>query len=122
VLLGIIGPGTCFGELGLLASVPSIYTVIAYSDVYALRVTEGRMGDFIQENHASVMQIMKNMANTMIRMQKQIMLLQNELSIYSKDKDELNEAKKDIIRSIYNPKAMNMRGKMHFLGNNTKKT
>ena len=80
VLIGIIGPGACFGELGLLMHAPAIYTIIAYTDVYCLRVTEGKIGDFIQENHSSILQIMKNMANNMIIMQRQILELGEELS------------------------------------------
>ncbi len=36
LLLGIIGPQSCFGEFGMLIGAPSIYTVAAYSDVYAM--------------------------------------------------------------------------------------
>ncbi len=119
VLLGIIGPGACFGEMGLLMKAPAIYTIIAYSDVYAIRVTEDRVGNFIQENHSSVLQIMKNMANTMAIMQHQIMALSEELSTYTKkDDNSFEEVKKELLRSLYNPNGSGMRGKMYFLGNN----
>ncbi|MCR4754580.1 MAG: Crp/Fnr family transcriptional regulator [Lachnospiraceae bacterium] len=118
-LIGIIGPGAVFGEFGLLLEKPAIYTVIAYSDVYALRVTEGRIGDFIKENHSSVIQIMKNMANTMSIMQRQIMDLSEEVAALSKRADAKVEAK-DLIReySVYNPRNphANANAKMHFLG------
>ncbi len=90
VLLGILGKGDCFGEFGLLLHKPAIYTVIAYSDLVLLRVTEDRMGMFIQENHTSVFQIMKSMANTMMIMQHQISQLNEEL-------DEKNKTNKRII-------------------------
>ena len=38
------------------------------------------MGDFIKENPESIMQIMKNMANNMMKMQHQITQLSTELS------------------------------------------
>lgn len=79
VLLGIIGPQSVFGEFGLLLRKPAIYTVVAYSDVYALRVTEGDMGDFVQENHKYIIDIMRNMANMMMVMQTQINMLTSEL-------------------------------------------
>ena len=120
VLLGIIGPGACFGELGLLMESPAIYTVIAYSDVYAIRVTEERIGNFIQENHSSILQIMKNMAKTMSIMQYQIMALSEELSSYTKeDSDSFEQVKKELLRDLYNPRAAaGMKGKMYFMGNN----
>ncbi len=118
VLLGIVGPGTCFGELGLLLKAPSIYTVIAYSDVYAIRVTEDRMGNFIQENHSSALQIMKNMAHTMAIMQHQIMALSDEINSYTKkDEDTFEDMKKELLQSLYNPNGLGMRGKMYFMGN-----
>ncbi len=55
VLLGLLGEGACFGEFGLLLHKPAIYTVIAYSSLILERVTEGTIGDFIQENHESVL-------------------------------------------------------------------
>ena len=120
VLLGIIGPGACFGELGLLMEAPAIYTVVAYSDVYAIRVTEERIGNFIQENHSSILQIMKNMAKTMSIMQYQIMALSEELNSYTKeDSDNFEQVKKELLRSLYNPRAAaGMKGKMYFMGNN----
>ena len=120
VLLGIIGPGAVFGELGMLMQSPAIYTVIAYSDVYAIRVTEDRMGSFIQENHSTAIQIMKNMAKTMAIMQNQIMLLSEELSSYTKnDADSFEQVKKELLRNLYNPRAnTGMKGKMYFMGNN----
>ena len=118
-LLGIIGPGAVFGEFGLLLEKPAIYTAIAYSDVYALRVTEGRIGDFVKENHSSVIQIMKNMANTMSIMQRQIMDLSEEVATLSKQTEVKNETK-DLLRnySVYNPQnpRVNANAKMHFLG------
>ncbi len=79
-LLGIIGEQSCFGEFGLLLKKPSIYTVIAYSDILALRITEGEMGDFVRENHKNIIDIMRNMANSMMTMRIQIDLLLQEIS------------------------------------------
>ena len=79
VLLGIIGPQSCFGEFGLLLHKPAIYTVIAYSDVLLMRITEGEIGDFVQQNHKNIIDIMRNMAGTMMTMKLQIELLMNDL-------------------------------------------
>ncbi|MCR5107528.1 MAG: cyclic nucleotide-binding domain-containing protein [Lachnospiraceae bacterium] len=78
-LISIIGPQSCFGELGMLLSKPEIYTVVAYSDVLALRITEENIGEFIQKNHRNVVDMMKNMANTIMTMKLQVELLLKEL-------------------------------------------
>ena len=72
VLIGLLGPGTCFGEFGILTGQPAIYTIITYSKTKILRVTEGLMGDFIQENKDDILQIMRNMATNMAFMIKSI--------------------------------------------------
>ncbi|SDB50593.1 Cyclic nucleotide-binding domain-containing protein [Pseudobutyrivibrio sp. YE44] len=81
VLIGVLGPGACFGEYGLLLSKPAIYTIIAYSNVKILRVTEGYLEDFVKDNHESIIFIMKNMANLLTQMQHNIVQLSHELEI-----------------------------------------
>lgn len=85
VLLGLLGPGTCFGEFGILTKKPAIYTIIAYSNLKILRVTEELMMDFMKANPENVLQIMKNMANNMMRMQHQIGQLTTEIAELSND-------------------------------------
>ena len=116
VLIGIIGPGTCFGELGLLMSAPAIYTVVAYSDVYAIRVTEERIGDFIKENHASILQIMKDMAHTMSVMQYQIITMSEELNSYTNNEENrVEDMKKEALKEVY--QRTSLKGaKLYFLG------
>ncbi|MBP3197719.1 MAG: cyclic nucleotide-binding domain-containing protein [Butyrivibrio sp.] len=121
LLVGIIGPGACFGEMGLLMEAPAIYTIIAYSDVYAIRVTLDRIGNFIQENHSSILQIMRNMAKTMMVMQHQISYLTKELNSFKPDEeDKFDNVKKELLRSIYNPNLHGMKGTMYFLNRNKK--
>lgn len=110
-ILGVIGPQSCFGELGLLLGKPSIYTVIAYSDILALRITEENIGSFVVENQKNIIDIMRNMAGSMLSMRTQIDLLLKDLEA-AKKTDENDEAIKikarDIRRAmrqyaIYNP-------------------
>ena len=87
-LLGIIGEQSCFGEFGLLLKKPAIYTVVAYSDILALRITEGDMGDFVQENHKNIIDIMRNMAGSMMTMRLQIDMLLKEIEGGKKPADD----------------------------------
>ncbi len=117
VILGIIGPGSCFGEMGLLLQAPAIYTVVAFTDVYAIKVTPDRMGQFIENNQNTVLQIMQNMARTMTVMQHEIVALEDELSSYTHEATDEKHAQKEMVRSYYNPKqSVGMSGKMHFIG------
>ncbi|MBR4719496.1 MAG: Crp/Fnr family transcriptional regulator [Lachnospiraceae bacterium] len=119
VLLGIIGPQSCFGEFGLLLHQPAIYTVVAYTDVYAMRVSEGEMGDFVQQNHKNIIDIMRNMARMMMLMQHQIDLLSEDVKTAEKDIQDIVKRTQRNIRNyaVYNPKDpwYDKRGKMHFL-------
>ena len=78
-IIGIIGEQSCFGELGLLLGQPSIITVVAYSDVLIMRIREDEMDDFISRNHKNIMDIMRNMAKSMLAMRTQISMLLSEL-------------------------------------------
>lgn len=100
-LIGIIGPQACFGEFGLLLHRPAIYTVIAYSEVIALRITEGDMGDFVQQNHKNIIEIMRNMANSMMTMRCQIDLLLKEVqSGRERTDEEVKEALREARRTM----------------------
>lgn len=101
VLLGLLGPGTCFGEFGILTKKPAIYTIIAYSDIKILRVTEELMMDFMKANPENVLQIMKNMANNMMRMQHQIGQLTTEIAELSNDLNNSESYKtSDMIKNM----------------------
>ena len=105
VLIGILGPGTCFGEFGLLTRKAAIYTIVSFSKMKILRVMEGHIGGFIKEDPASILQIMRNMANNMMRMQHQINQLSQELAEINNETnpekvdDVVNKMVKDNLRN-----------------------
>ncbi|MBQ7581866.1 MAG: cyclic nucleotide-binding domain-containing protein [Lachnospiraceae bacterium] len=112
-LIGIIGPNACFGEFGLLLEKPAIYTVIAYSDLLLLRVTKGDMGDFVQQNHRSIFEIMQNMALTMQAMHRQIGMLIEDINANKPiDPKDAGEIQKTIGKyTVYRNSLMD--GKFH---------
>ena len=94
-LVGVLGPKSCFGEFGLLLQEPAIYTIIAFDRVTAIRITEGQLGDFVQDNHSYVIEIMRGMAKTMMKMRSQINLLASEIEEgVTPEKDNLTDAKR----------------------------
>ncbi|WP_024865099.1 Crp/Fnr family transcriptional regulator [Butyrivibrio sp. FCS014] len=65
-ILGIKSKDEYFGEMGLLTGgKPSIYTVVAYSDMLLMRITEADIDEFILKNHSDVYRIMQHMAESM---------------------------------------------------------
>lgn len=86
-LLGILGEQACFGELGLLLNKPAIYTVVAYSDVLLMRIGEEDFADFVRDNHRNIIDIMRNMAGSMMTMRLQIDLLLKEIENGNKSKE-----------------------------------
>ncbi len=94
-LIGIIGPQSCFGEFGMLLHAPSIYTIVAFSELLAFRITENDMADFVKENQKNIIDIMRNMANTMMTMRYHIDLLLKEIESGKKpDQETLTKARK----------------------------
>ena len=65
-IVGILSEQRCFGEFTILCGKPSIYTVVAYSDVLLLRIPEEDFDDFIRNNSANAIGIMRNLANTLV--------------------------------------------------------
>ena len=94
-LIKIIGPQSCFGELGMLLGKPSIYTVRAYSDILVFKICKEDMYGFVSENQKNVIDIMRNMASTMMTMRYHIDLLIKEIEAGNKpDPNMLQKARK----------------------------
>ncbi len=87
-VIGILRRGSCFGEFGLLLQRPALYTAIAYDEVTLLKITEEDLGDFIRDNHKNIIDIMRNMAGSMVTMRLQIDLLLQELQQGKSTSDE----------------------------------
>ncbi len=67
-ILGILSKDSYFGEIGLLAQKPAVYTVIAYSDVLVQRITMTEIDDYILHNHHDIVAIMQHMAESFYNM------------------------------------------------------
>ena len=104
ILYGIIGPQFVFGEFGLLLHKPALYTAVAYSELYALRVDESNLEEFVVDNNKNVIDIMKNMANSMMLMQNQIDMLTQELERYKQIDENRKKMMQRNIKSyaVYN--------------------
>ncbi len=95
-IMGIKSKDDYFGEMGLLTGgKPAIYTVIAYSDVLLLRITESDIEDYILNNHVDVIRIMKSMANSMYNIKYSMDMIMEDMN------DRTNNIVLDELRSFY---------------------
>lgn len=85
-LVGVVSKGKCFGEIGFLTDENSPYTVVANEESLVLSVEMDRFNEFIINNPANVVDIMKSMGAQTRLYQKHVEMLMDEL-IDKKEKD-----------------------------------
>lgn len=86
-LIGIYSKSRCFGEMSVISEQSSVYTVVAYDDVLLVRITKDFLEEFIKNNPRNIIDIMRNMGQTITVMQKNIDLLLDDLN----EKQDLNK-------------------------------
>lgn len=98
-VVGIFSKGRCFGEWNVLSEEPTGYTFVAYGKVLLLRITKDSLEDFIKNNPKNAIDIMQNMAQSMILLQKNIDMFLEEKD-YLSQKEELQKQRNDLKRKI----------------------
>ena len=83
-LVGILSMPRCFGEMSMLAGLPSPYTIVAINEVVLLKVTEDSFDSFIRDNHQNAVMIMKTMARNVTLANMNMTMLMDELKEISK--------------------------------------
>jgi len=78
-LVGILSMPRCFGEMSMLAGLPSPYTIVAINEVVLLKVTEDSFDSFIRDNHQNAVMIMKTMARNVTLANMNMTMLMDEL-------------------------------------------
>lgn len=73
--------------MSVISEQPSVYTVVAYDDVLLVRITKDFLEEFIKNNPRNIIDIMRNMGQTITVMQKNIDLLLDDLN----EKQDLNK-------------------------------
>ena len=101
-ILGILSDGSYFGEVGMLTEKPSIYTVVAYSNLELQRVPADDIAGYFQENIDDAILIMKNMARTMYNLKANIGLLSSDLTGVKADKKTITAVDLNKILDKYN--------------------
>ena len=61
-VLASLKDGSCFGELSLLTGEPSVYTVVAFTDMLIMKITADDFPTFVEMNAKNSVEIMRSMA------------------------------------------------------------
>lgn len=97
-IVGVLSEKQFFGELGFLAKIPSPYTYVAMEDAVLLAVTEEEFEDFIIHNTKNTIDIMKQMAGNIAKLNRHVDILGKELEHIVDSGKEMSEAEVQDIR------------------------
>ena len=101
-LIGVLGKGKCFGEVGFLAEQESPYTIVANEDSVILDVDKVHFQDFIVNNPKNAIDIMTSMSKMVSLLQKHIELILNESSMEYERKQQMTKNLMDKIKQYQN--------------------
>ena len=76
-VLASLAAGNCFGEYSVLTGNPSIYTVVAFSDMLVMKITKEDLITFVEMNTKNAVDIMENMARMLNVMAMNIEVLRS---------------------------------------------
>ena len=77
-VLASMADGDCFGEYSVLTGNPSIYTVVAFTDMLVMKITKEDLITFVEMNAKNAIDIMGNTARMMNIMAMNIEMLRSE--------------------------------------------
>lgn len=116
LLIGAAGEQKFLGEVSLLAGKPSPYTAVAIDNVMVMRIAEEQSESFFSENTRNAFEMMKNMANKIVMLNKNLDQITDEFldTLKKIEKDKDNREFKDITEKIKRYKAMAVTGQNGF--------
>ena len=77
-VIASLADGNCFGEYSVLTGNPSVYTVVAFSDMLVMKITKDDLITFVEMNTKNAIDIMENMARMLNVMVMNIEMLRSE--------------------------------------------
>ena len=78
--VGIAGEQKCVGEVSLFSGKPSPHTAVALTDVMIMQITPDQLEGFIVKNTHNAMDIMNNMAKSIMMLSSNINLMTEEFA------------------------------------------
>ena len=86
--VGIVGEQKCVGDVSLFSGKPSPHTAVALTDVMIMQITPDQLEGFIVKNTHNAMDIMNNMAKSIMMLSSNINLMTEEFAnLISRIKD-----------------------------------
>ena len=79
-LLGALSEQQCFGETTILCKKPSLYTVVAFSDMLLMHITEDEFADFIMNNSRNALELIRNLARQVTNLRCNLDMVMQEIS------------------------------------------
>lgn len=119
--VGIVGEQKCVGEVSLLSGKPSPHTAVALTDVMTMQIKSDQLEGFIVKNTHNAMDIMNNMAKSIMMLSANINLMTEEfVDLISKIKelekaDENNPKIIDITQKIEQYKISALTGGNYYI-------
>ena len=77
-VLASMKDGSCFGEYSLLTGKPGIYTVVAFTDMLIMKITQEDFSTFVEMNAKNAVDIMRSMAKIINVLAMNIDMVLNE--------------------------------------------
>ena len=78
-VVGVYSKSQCFGEWNMLTGQPSVYTFVAFEKTMLMQINRNSLEDFIRNYPQNALDIMQNMAQSMVMMRTNVDLLLDEL-------------------------------------------
>lgn len=116
LLIGVAGEHKFLGEVSLLAGKPSPYTAVAIDDVMLMKISEEQSESFFSENTRNAFEMMKNMANKIVMLNKNLDQITDEFlnTLKKIEKENYDHDIQDITEKIKRYRAMAVLGQNEF--------
>lgn len=101
-LIGVLGKGKCFGEIGFLAEQESPYTIVANEDSLVFEVDKSHFREFIVNNPKNAIDIMTSTSKMVGLLQKHVEMIIGESNLEQDKKKQMTNDLMDKIKKYQN--------------------
>lgn len=94
-LIGILSDGRYFGEVEFLMEQKSMYSIVALSEMVVMKITKEEFENFVRNNAANAIDIMKAMAREIVMLQKHMDMVIKEVTELISQVESIHDAKNE---------------------------
>lgn len=100
-LVGVLSDQKCFGELGILCQCPSMYTIVAITDLLVSVIAEEEFDEFLRSNFYNVTNIIQSLAKEVRSLKCNLDMVITELESNSAmESYKVNELKQKVYKNF----------------------